>query len=107
MNYYLKVLQNYANFSGRARRAEYWNFQLITFILSLVTRLLDDRLYLIYVLALLVPSLAVGVRRMHDVNKSGWFLIIPIYNLILACTEGTQGDNDYGTDPKESPGAEM
>lgn len=107
MNYYLKVLQNYANFSGRARRAEYWNFQLITFILSLVTRLLDDRLYLIYVLALLVPSLAVGVRRMHDVNKSGWFLIIPIYNLILACTEGTQGDNDYGTDPKESPSAEI
>jgi uncharacterized membrane protein YhaH (DUF805 family) len=54
----------------------------------------------VYSLALLVPSIAVGVRRMHDVGKSGWFILIPIYNLILACTEGTQGENEYGADPK-------
>jgi len=55
----------------------------------------------IYVLAVLIPGIAVGVRRMHDVDKSGWFLLIPIYNLILACTEGTKGENEYGADPKE------
>jgi uncharacterized membrane protein YhaH (DUF805 family) len=54
----------------------------------------------IYTLAVLLPSIAVGVRRMHDVGKSGWFLLIPIYNFILACTDGVQGDNEYGTDPK-------
>lgn len=112
MNYYLKVLQNYANFSGRARRAEYWNFLLINIIISVVLMLVTAKgeskiLYLLYRVFIFIPSLAVGVRRMHDVNKSGWFLLIPIYNLILACTEGTQGDNDYGTDPKESPSTEM
>jgi len=54
----------------------------------------------IYVLAMLVPNIAVGVRRMHDVGKSGWFLLIPIYNLILACTEGAKGANENGADPK-------
>jgi uncharacterized membrane protein YhaH (DUF805 family) len=112
MNYYLKVLQNYGNFSGRARRAEYWNFFLINTIISVILSVLTIKgggsmLYLLYSLGVFLPSLAVGIRRMHDVNKSGWFLLIPIYNLILACTEGTKGDNDYGTDPKESPSAEM
>jgi uncharacterized membrane protein YhaH (DUF805 family) len=51
-------------------------------------------------LAVLIPSIAVGVRRMHDVGKSGWFLLIPIYNLILALSEGEKGDNKYGPDPK-------
>ena len=54
----------------------------------------------VYSLAVLVPSIAVGVRRMHDVGKSGWFLLIPIYNLILACTDGQVGPNEYGADPK-------
>ena len=54
----------------------------------------------IYSLAILIPSLAVGVRRMHDVGKSGWFLLIPIYSLILAITEGNKGGNQYGSDPK-------
>ena len=56
----------------------------------------------IYQLAILIPSIAVGVRRMHDVNKSGWFLLIPIYNFILAITDGTKGNNTYGPDPKGS-----
>ncbi|MFT4780037.1 MAG: uncharacterized membrane protein YhaH (DUF805 family), partial [Flavobacteriales bacterium] len=54
----------------------------------------------IYSFAVLIPSIAVGVRRMHDVGKSGWFLLIPIYSLILACTDGINGDNEYGADPK-------
>ena len=51
-------------------------------------------------LAVIIPYIAVGVRRMHDVGKSGWFMLIPIYNLILFCTEGQKGDNEYGPDPK-------
>jgi len=54
----------------------------------------------IVTLPLIIPSIAVGVRRMHDVGKSGWFILIPIYNLILAATEGDKGDNQYGPDPK-------
>ena len=106
MNYYLKVLQNYATFSGRARRSEYWYFVLFNAIISVVmkTPSHDVNIVLgnIYTLAVLIPSIAVGVRRMHDVGKSGWFLLIPIYNLILACTDGVQGDNEYGTDPKSN-----
>jgi uncharacterized membrane protein YhaH (DUF805 family) len=55
---------------------------------------------LIYTLAVIVPIFAVSVRRMHDVSKSGWFCLIPIYNLILCFTAGTEGTNQYGPDPK-------
>ncbi|MFT6243505.1 MAG: uncharacterized membrane protein YhaH (DUF805 family) [Salibacteraceae bacterium] len=54
----------------------------------------------IYSLAVFIPSLAVGIRRMHNVGKSGWYILIPIYNLILAVTEGDHGVNEYGADPK-------
>ena len=105
MNYYLKVLQNYATFSGRARRSEYWYFVLFNVIISIALGFIDGMMGIsmlsnIYSLAILVPSIAVGVRRMHDVGKSGWFLLIPIYNLILACTDGVKGENEYGADPK-------
>ena len=105
MNYYLKVLQNYANFNGRARRSEYWYFVLFNMIISFGIGFLGGMLELpilgtIYSLGVLIPSIAVGVRRMHDVGKSGWFVLIPIYNLILALTEGEVGDNEYGPDPK-------
>ena len=55
---------------------------------------------MLYSLAVLLPSIAVGVRRMHDVGKSGWYILIPIYNFILAVTDGEQGANEYGPDPK-------
>jgi uncharacterized membrane protein YhaH (DUF805 family) len=105
MNYYLKVLQNYATFNGRARRSEYWYFFLFNVIISVVLTFVggimgSTILSNIYSLAVLIPGIAVGVRRMHDVGKSGWFLLIPIYNLILAVTEGEKGDNQYGADPK-------
>jgi uncharacterized membrane protein YhaH (DUF805 family) len=105
MNYYLKVLQNYATFNGRARRSEYWYFVLfnviIAFVLSFIGGMMGASMLLnIYSLAVLIPSIAVGVRRIHDVGRSGWFLLIPIYNLILVCTEGTKGYNEYGADPK-------
>ena len=105
MNYYLSVLKNYAKFDGRARRAEYWSFALFNLIASVIVGIIAgivkiELLGNLYSLAVLLPSIAVGVRRMHDVGKSGWYLLIPIYNLILAVTEGDKGDNEYGPDPK-------
>ncbi len=105
MNYYLTVLKKFAVFNGRARRSEYWYFVLFNLLIAIVLTLIDEAigtrlLNNIYSLTVLIPGIAVGVRRMHDVNKSGWFLLIPIYNLILACTDGTQGLNQYGSDPK-------
>lgn len=110
MNYFLIVLQKYAQFTGRARRSEYWYFSLIAFVISFVLGFIDGILGFdnmgfgllsgLFQLGILIPSIAVGVRRMHDVGKSGWFLLIPIYNLILALTEGNKGENQYGADPK-------
>jgi uncharacterized membrane protein YhaH (DUF805 family) len=109
MNYYFSAFKNYAKFSGRARRSEFWYFSLfntiITYGLLYLSYAMGNQvLYTIYVLATFIPSLAVGVRRMHDVDKSGWFLIIPLYNLILAFTDGTPGPNEYGDDPKNRQG---
>ncbi|CAD0001927.1 DUF805 domain-containing protein [Flavobacterium chungangense] len=108
IEWYKKVVfENYANFNGRARRKEYWMFFLmhiiIVFVLAFVAGLISPALMIIiniYSLAVLVPIIGVGVRRMHDVGKSGWFILIPIYSLILACTEGDKGTNEYGPDPK-------
>ena len=105
MNWYLKVLKNYAVFEGRSRRKEYWYFSLFyilfAFLIAFITRISGIQfLYPIYMLASIIPALAVSVRRMHDINKSGWFILIPIYNIILYCTNGTVGPNQYGSDPK-------
>jgi uncharacterized membrane protein YhaH (DUF805 family) len=107
MNEYISVLKQYAVFAGRARRREYWMFILFTVIIAVVLNGVGALIHLpiigsIYSLAVLVPSIAVAIRRMHDVSKSGWFLLIPIYNLILACTPGVTGLNQYGADPKEA-----
>ena len=106
MNYYLKVLSEYANFEGRARRSEYWYFFLFNIIASIVITMIAvaikfPLLGTLYSLGVLIPGIAVAIRRMHDVGKSGWYCLIPIYNLILACTEGTRGENEYGSDPKD------
>ncbi|OWP63074.1 DUF805 domain-containing protein [Hymenobacter amundsenii] len=107
MNYYLQVLKDkYAQFTGRARRAEYWYFFLFNIIVSMILGFIDGAIFgrqiisTIYSLAVIVPGIALAIRRMHDVGKSGWFVLIPIYNLILACTEGDNGPNEYGPDPK-------
>jgi uncharacterized membrane protein YhaH (DUF805 family) len=105
MKWYMEVLKKYAVFEGRSRRKEYWYFSLFSFLVSIVLVLLGMAtgfrlLYSLYSLGVLVPSLAVSIRRMHDVNKSGWFILIPIYNLVLALRDGTEGPNRYGSDPK-------
>jgi len=111
MNYFLGVLKKYAVFNGRASMAEYWYFVLFYIIFGVLLSILDgilgisstdkSTLVSIYQLVLFLPSLAVAIRRIHDVNKSGWFILIPIYNLILTLTTGTKGANKYGPDPME------
>ena len=106
VEWYKKVVfENYANFNGRARRSEYWYFTLANIIVSIIIGFIFGFVKMpllanVYSLAVLLPSIGVAVRRMHDVNKSGWYALIPIYNLILACTEGYSGANEYGEDPK-------
>lgn len=112
MDWYLSVLKNYAVFSGRARRKEYWMFFLFNVIFAIVLGIIGSIidttiLSTLYSLALLIPGIAVFVRRMHDIGKSGWWLLISfipiiggIWLLVLACTEGTAGENEYGQDPK-------
>ena len=118
--WYKKVVtDNYANFKGRARRSEYWYFVLFNMIFAISAMILDNLLglnfepipygwlYLLYALAVFIPGLAAAVRRLHDVNKSGWFMFIAlipligsIWLLVLFCTEGTKGTNNYGEDSK-------
>ena len=105
MLYYFKAFQNFLNFNGRARRKEYWYFTLFHVIFAVIIAILSEAvqvplLYSLYFLVALIPALALAIRRMHDVGKSGWFVLVPIYNLILACTDGEKGDNQYGMDPK-------
>ena len=121
MKYYLNVIRNYASFSGRARRKEYWMFVLfnnIFFVAIVIFELIILELDLgfstiipmdeggqgvlnaAYLILMIIPSIAVGVRRMHDVGKSGWFLLVPIYNIILTFQEGERNENEYGPDPK-------
>jgi uncharacterized membrane protein YhaH (DUF805 family) len=107
MNWYIAVLKKYAEFSGRARRKEYWMFVLINLIVGLVLNYVSAFLYGIYSLAVLVPSIAVGVRRLHDIGKTGWLLliaIIPVLGWILLLVwlakDSQPGNNQYGENPK-------
>ncbi|MFD1602050.1 DUF805 domain-containing protein [Flavobacterium artemisiae] len=121
IEYYKKVVfENYANFSGRARRSEYWFYTLATLIISVILAIFDTFigssvgmlvetgiLRGIYSLLVFLPGLAVLVRRLHDVGKSGWFFLVvlipiggAIWLLVVLCTEGDKGTNAYGPDPK-------
>ena len=124
MNWYAEVIKKYATFTGRARRQEYWMFVLVSAIISIILGVIDGvmtgvvngvlgssdvRLNLLgalYSLFILLPSIAVGVRRLHDTGKSGWWMLlalVPLVNLILLVffiTDGVAGPNEYGPDPK-------
>jgi uncharacterized membrane protein YhaH (DUF805 family) len=119
MDYYLGVLRKYAEFGGRARRAEYWMFALVNFVISAGLAFVDWLVFGtsgilsgLYGLAVLIPGLAVGVRRLHDTDRSGWWILIgaiPILGaivlLIFLVTDGTPGPNQYGPNPKEAVAA--
>ena len=120
MEWYIKGINSYSDFNGRARRKEYWMFTLWNIIFALLASLLDysfgivyplvgyGPLYIAYALFVLVPGIAVAVRRLHDTGKSGWMYLVAfipiaglIWLLILFIKEGDQGNNAYGEDPKE------
>ncbi|MBF7693926.1 DUF805 domain-containing protein [Acinetobacter pollinis] len=82
IDWFVKSLKNYANFSGRARRKEYWYFVLGQLIISIITGLLDETIFNISTLILFIPGLAVLVRRLHDINKSGWWILISLIPFI-------------------------
>lgn len=115
MQWYLKVLKNYVGFQGRARRKEYWMFVLfnviVAFVLGFIGGLIDQVFGMIlgyaYGLAVLLPSLAVAVRRLHDTRRSGWMLLLnlipfvgSIIVLVFLCMDSETSDNQYGSNPK-------
>ena len=113
MEWYVGVLKKYAVFEGRARRKEFWMFCLFNMIIGIVFSILGNIgfffnvIYGIYGLAILVPSIAVGVRRLHDTNRSGLFLLLALIPLVGAiilivflAQDSAAGDNKYGANPK-------
>jgi uncharacterized membrane protein YhaH (DUF805 family) len=118
MQWYTEVLKKYVVFSGRARRKEFWMFTLFSAIISIILNIVDrvigtdsatgsGLLGSLYGLAVLLPTLAVGMRRLHDTDRSGWWLLlylIPVLGWIVLivfwATDGVVGQNKYGLDPK-------
>jgi len=108
------ILEKYVAFDGRARRREYWMYVLANFIVAIALGIIGmiirfPFISTIYGLAVLIPGIALSIRRMHDLNKSGFWILLSfipiigwIWLLILAATEGTKGDNTYGPDPKQA-----
>nr|WP_290444133.1 DUF805 domain-containing protein [Pseudoalteromonas sp. XMcav2-N] len=123
---YLSVLKNYTEFKGRARRKEYWLFMLCNLIVMIVLGLVDMMLGMyseeagvglvsgLYALAVIIPSIAVGVRRLHDIGRSGWWMLLtfvplvgPLVLLVFNVMDSNPGENEYGPNPKEAPQAEL
>lgn len=126
MNWYLKVLRQYADFNGRARRKEYWMFFLFNVVISLSLLILTSIfmvakipvlggifyiLIMLYSLALIVPGIAVTVRRLHDIGKEWVYILValiplvgPIWLLVMCVQDSVPGSNQYGPNPKEIAG---
>ena len=119
MNWYIEVLKKYTEFSGRARRKEYWYFALFNIIVSFIFIGIDFMFgtfnseggfgvfNTIYSLSVLLPAIGVGIRRLHDIGKSGWWLLIGFIPLIGAIVlivffvkDSQPGENQYGLNPK-------
>jgi len=115
MEWYFAVLKKYAEFTGRARRKEYWMFALINLIVALVLGFADGLLGglgfigTLYILAVFIPNIAVSVRRLHDTGRSGWWLLLGFIPLIgglvllfFMVQDSEEGPNDFGVNPKLS-----
>ncbi len=116
-NWKLVVLERFAKFDGRAGRAEFWWFVLANFVVYIALAILMQIsslfviLYVLYGLAMIVPSIAVAIRRLHDTDKSGWLLLlglVPLLGFIILLVfyiqEGTNGPNQYGVAPEPAAG---
>ena len=124
MHWYIDVLKKYTVFSGRARRKEFWMFFLFSAIISIFLAVIDEFmgwqfemggdilgfLSTLYYVAVIVPYLAVIIRRLHDTERTGWWILIafiPIVGalvlLVFLILQGTRGENRYGPDPKGAP----
>lgn len=125
MKWYISVLKNYAKFSGRARRSEYWYFVVFNVLFAILAMIIDNFLgttieigygvalpygyvYIAYILAVFIPGIAVAVRRLHDVGKSGWMLLVSlipligvIWLLVLMFTDSQLSSNKWGDNPKQ------
>lgn len=120
MNWYIKCLRQYFDFKGRARRKEYWMFTLFNFIFVVIIEIIEimimlstnsyngSFLLLLYYLLTIIPSFAVGIRRLHDVGESGWMALVGfipivgvIWLIVLFCKDSQPGSNQWGDNPKE------
>ena len=120
MNWYLEAWKNYVNFQGRARRKAYWMFILFNLIALVVLSFIESAIGLsgqngygiltgLYTLAIILPLIALAVRRLHDTGRSGWWILIglvpligPIVLIVFYVTDSQPGTNEYGPNPKES-----
>jgi uncharacterized membrane protein YhaH (DUF805 family) len=115
IDYYFDAFKQYATFSGRARRSEYWYFQLFNFLTTILIGAIafftfkESAVFIIllYGLVVMLPSLALVVRRLHDIGKSGWYYFVSfipivgsIWILVLLVTDSQYGPNEYGLNPK-------
>ncbi len=131
MYWYILALRNYFNFSGRSRRKEFWMFTLFNYLIMFLIVIMDNMLtertpmeypyesspfsgfsvYIaVYALLMVIPTISLQIRRLHDTGRSGWNLFLsiiplvgPIMLLVYFCTEGDEGNNEYGPDPKTIP----
>ncbi|UQX04012.1 DUF805 domain-containing protein [Streptomyces sp. RerS4] len=114
MHYYVDVIKRYADFSGRARRQEYWMFVLVSLPIMVVLIAIDFMLgsypviFWIYNIAVFLPTLGLSVRRLHDTGRSGWWYLVGLIPfvgwiglIVLMAIEGDAGPNGYGPSPKQ------
>ena len=112
-------LKRYTDFAGRSRRKEYWFFVLGVWIVMIALSIIEGLaglsgmvggaygpLTALFYLGILVPSIAVAIRRMHDQDRSGWWILFPIVNIVFLFIDGTKGTNRFGPDPKDPANVE-
>ena len=107
MQWYIDAWQKYGTFSGRSHRTAFWMFWLFDTIFTFVAAIIDSAIgedigvfCLFYTLATIVPYFAVAARRLHDVGLSGWWILVPVVNLVFLCVDSQRGPNRYGPNPK-------
>ena len=103
LNFKTALTEKYASFEGRATRWEYWSFQIVYFIIGVVATVINDKLGSLVSLAFFLPSIALNARRLHDTNRSGWYMLIPIYGgILIAFAESDPLPNRYGKVRKQA-----